>query len=147
MRLTRTGALAALLMLTGADTMTLASDKPAGAEITLDVYSGRNNPTWTLPAAQAQELYAKLQALEPAARAAPVPDGLGYQGFYIEFSGLAAPRSVVVVRGAATVTDGGKTKSLVDAGRQLESWLAQSAAAHVEPSMMQHLKEQIAKPQ
>ena len=127
--------------------MTLASDKPAGAEITLDVYSGRRNPKWTLSAADAAELYGRLQALAPAANAAPESSGLGYQGFQIEFLGLAAPQAVVVARGAATVSGGGEKKSLVDAGRQLESWLAKSAATHIEPAMMKHVADEIARAQ
>lgn len=54
---------------------------------------------------------------------------------------------MVVARGIATISGDRDRKSLIDAGRQLESWLAQSAAAHVEPAMMKHVTEQIAKPQ
>ena len=88
-----------------------------------------------------------MLALASAACAAPEVGGLGYLGFEIEFSGLAARQIVVVARGIATISGDGDRKNLIDAGQQLESWLAQSAAAHVEPAMMKHVTEQIAKPQ
>jgi len=50
-------------------------------EVQLDVFSGRQNPRWTLSADRARELQALLQGLEPTERREP--PGLGYRGFVL----------------------------------------------------------------
>ena len=56
---------------------------PEITEVTLDVFSGRPNPTWTLTAAQTGELRALLDAL-PDATCKSLALNLGYRGFVVE---------------------------------------------------------------
>jgi heat shock protein HslJ len=53
-----------------------------GAQVTLDIFSGRPNPSWSLSAAQAQELRRVVDAL-PEVACRPPDQSLGYRGFVV----------------------------------------------------------------
>lgn len=54
-----------------------------GAEVQIDIYSGRPNPTWTLGPADADRLWVTIESLPVLPDRAPVNDGLGFNGFTI----------------------------------------------------------------
>ena len=91
--------------------------------VELDVYSGRVNPSWELPAEDSRELARRLAGLATAATP-PAEPGLGYRGFVISSPG----RSVRVYQGVVSVSEGGATHHYRDSG-QLERWLAEQARA------------------
>jgi hypothetical protein len=99
-------------------------------QVTLDIFSGRPNPSWTLNPAEAKELVQRLVGLPPA-RQPPPSVGLGYRGFLItnpqEEGGL--PGEIRACRGAII----SRTKEGVarfDDVNQLEAWLAEQARKH-----------------
>lgn len=96
-------------------------------EVTLDVFSGRPNPSWTLSPEEAEELAGKLEDLPPSDRSAAADD-LGYRGFVV--TGLqdptGSPSQVHVVGGIVTVRSDVGARSYVDAG-EIERWLGEQA--------------------
>jgi hypothetical protein len=101
-----------------------------GVLVTLDVFSGRPNPSWSLSADEEQELVRRLQGL-PSGDGPPTEGDLGYRGFRLV---ARAPRStlpseVVVTKGMVTIRENGRTRHYIDANG-IESWLLDQARRH-----------------
>ena len=61
-----------------------AQRPPAQCAVTLDVFSGRRNPTWPLSKTRSVELFKHLQRIGPSSRDVAAPSaGLGYRGVVI----------------------------------------------------------------
>jgi hypothetical protein len=119
------------MMMIGGVAMTANSDELNG-QATLDIFSGRPNPTWTLSATEAQELRNHISALSTSLpNAAEVPD-LGYRGVRVALSST----EVTVGHGSVAVETGGKTTNFADAGRQLERWLLHTAQGKIAPDVL-----------
>lgn len=99
----------------------LSNRKDEPMEVELDAFSGRSNPTWTLPADKAARVRDALARL-PATDAAPRPEGLGYRGFVIRHAGTEAR----VYRGMIDVTEEGANRTLLDSAG-IEAQLAEEA--------------------
>jgi hypothetical protein len=129
--------LALLVFLIGGQAM---ADAPANANeaigiVTLDVFSGRPNPTWTLTPAQTHELQSRIKSLSTALRTEPnVPD-LGYRGVSVSIRGKESAE-VSAARGAVTVTQGGSVAKFQDTDRQLERWLVHTGEAQLSPDLL-----------
>src|SRR5215472_2176226 len=95
--------------------------------VTLEVFSGRPNPSWTLSADEEKEFLRRLQGLAPSARS-PSQGGLGYRGFRIINNSKEAqlPSEVVVANGIVTVRDDLGSHHYTDSNR-IESWLIEQA--------------------
>jgi hypothetical protein len=144
--------LAVLFITSGIHVMAAPSDKPtvhaSNAVVTLDVYSGRPNPTWSLSEAMTAELLRRLQALEASKVDAPEFDGLGYRAVRAELQDQA--KSVAVVsasRGLVTLEQAGQRFRYADSGRQFELWLVNTGTGHVSPDALRYVTGEIAKPQ
>lgn len=76
----------------------------------LDVYSGRENPVATLPAASVDELHARLADLSAANPTDP--PGLGYRGVVVieQGDGTTAPREIRAHHGVVTITSESSTE-------------------------------------
>ena len=93
------------------------------ATITLDVFSGRPNPSWELTHAQMQELEARVTAMENyLGEIVQQPGKLGYRGFQI--TGPQLPSDWRICDNIVSRT--GSTNK-VDVGRSLEMWLLSTA--------------------
>ncbi len=103
--------------------------------VTLEVFSGRPNPEWSLAPAQSAEFEQRLAAL-PAADIAGLDDPLGYRGFSVR--GRVSP--VRVFRGQ--VMNG--QQALADPGRRLERWLLDSGRGSIDPGLAAHVDLEIA---
>lgn len=103
-----------------------AQEPAAGLKVTVMIYSGQPNPTFTLtdPAliARLGAAYREAPPLEGFERATVIPSILGYQGIRIENprgeGGL--PRLVLAYRGNVEARNGG-VRFLSDPGRALET--------------------------
>lgn len=98
-------------------------------EVVLDALSGRPNPVWTLTQAKEVEFLSLLTAIESRAvtegQPRLEPPLLGYRGFEIRsLDGKSLPEKIRVFGGTVRL---GKS-SYLDADRELEKWLWQSAA-------------------
>jgi hypothetical protein len=95
--------------------------------LTALVYTGRVNPYWTLSDARTASLRRLVEALPPGGSPLP-PIGLGYSGIIVDGASLVLPRcySLRVYRGTVAAQCDGGARNLVDAGRQVERFLAES---------------------
>jgi hypothetical protein len=95
--------------------------------VTLEVFSGRPNPSWTLSADEEQELTRRLRGLPPSGES-PAAGDLGYRGFRIVNNSNRAqlPSEVVVTKGVVSVRDDRGTRHYTDVNG-IESWLVEQA--------------------
>jgi hypothetical protein len=114
-------------------------------EVEVDLYSGRPNPRFALPAAAATELEQRLATLPPAAAGASPREGLGYRGLRIVApdSGFA---EVVVSAGTVEIRDrAGRILRRADPDRALERWLIQAGASRLLPGELSTLHQDLAR--
>ena len=94
-------------------------------EVEVDLFSGRPNPVWTLPEAEAAVLLQKLDAL-PAAPARALSGDLGYRGLLVRVTGGPRERRLSIQQGVIRVEEDETPAFLEDDGRALERWLLQT---------------------
>ena len=96
-------------------------------QVTLDVFSGRPNPSWILSADEAQELARRLHGL-PSAVQLPREGDLGYRGFRIVTTPQRSklPTEIAVGQNLVTVRDDSGTRHYTDANG-IELWLLEQA--------------------
>jgi hypothetical protein len=119
----------------------VVSDESASetAQVTLGIFSGRLDPTWTLTLAQGAELRQLLNTLPPTDQ--PFDDEKwfpsGYHGFQLQLGGAGGrpPQFVQVYKGIVQVETEGKIVRLADGDYALERWLLDTAAPHIEPDI------------
>jgi hypothetical protein len=137
-----------LLTIQGVQAMAADADqtsaKISSATVTLDVYSGRPNPSWTLSDAVTGELLAKLQALAPIEREVAEFDGLGYRAVRAELRQDGAKIVVSAARGVVTCERGGRQLHYADTGRQFELWLVNTGSGHAPPDVLRYVAGEIA---
>jgi len=96
--------------------------------VELDMFSGRENPSWTLTADQARELVGLLSEL-PLCQQAAEPPALGYRGFKLTSPPALTdlPERVRVYRGIVFVGEAPELTCYRDI-RGVERWLTSQAA-------------------
>jgi hypothetical protein len=109
-----------------------------GVIVTLETFSGRPNPEWSLAPPQIVEFERRLDGLRPVSGggAADQDEPLGYRGFTVRDGD--AP--VSVFRGR--VTKG--RKALADPGRQFERWLLHTGVDSLAPGLTDYVNSEIA---
>jgi hypothetical protein len=114
------------------------------SRITLNVFSGRPNPSWLLTEPQEQQLTERLHALDQPTDKRPtgVFGGLGYRGFAItrEPTHPSGPIALLVHEDIVDHQLGGP--NLV-AQEGLEAWLADTGRAHVPDEIREHVQASI----
>jgi hypothetical protein len=98
------------------------------AKVTLQVYSGRENPSWNLSEKQISDLLALVGDL-PKSEAFTLPDNLGYRGFQVELTEDAAEKTqeIVAYKGRVLYKSAEADKYFIDRERRLEMFLLNSA--------------------
>jgi hypothetical protein len=119
---------------------------PAGGptgpvRVTLGIYSGRPDPSWTLAEDEAATLETLLAAL-PTAVGLPPTGGLGYHGFTI----ARAAGTVVAYRGAVAAPGEGERPFLADPARTVERYLARTARPHATGIELAEVERALAAP-
>jgi len=109
-------------------------------EVEIDLYSGRPNPRFTLPASA--EFQRRLAAL-PAGMC-QVREGLGYRGLRVAGTGIGS-NEVVVSGGCVEIRDaaGGVTHR-ADPGRTFERWLVEAGSGQVPPGDLDIVRDNLA---
>jgi hypothetical protein len=120
--------------------------EPAGlVRVTLGLYSGRPDPSWTLTDREVAALDAALDAL-PSAVGNPPTGGLGYHGFTIDRPGEPAWGLVVAYRGAVAPPGDAPRGFLVDPARTIERLLLETARPHVTGNELVEVERALAVP-
>jgi hypothetical protein len=137
--------LVVLLLTQGVQLMAARVDRPvinaSSAIATLEVFSGRPDPTWTLSGQQTAELSRRLQALELSTAKTVEFDGLGYRAIRAELQVAAKGTAVLTAaRGAVTLDDAGERYQYAD----VELWLVNTGAGHVPPDVLRYVTSEIA---
>lgn len=117
------------------------------ARVTLDVYSGRKNPSWSLSKGQAESLLSIVRGL-PDSEPGDFFDGLGYRGFQVS---LPHPEKggrgeLTVYRGRVRYDDGGNVKYLADKERRLEELLLKSGGPYLTPGLHKAMEREVQTP-
>ncbi|MCP3137653.1 hypothetical protein [Pyxidicoccus xibeiensis] len=109
------------------------------ARASVDIFSGREAPTWALSAEDARALRQSVQALPKGSR--PIPDvGLGYRGFTVTWADGAQARAYTDV---IEYTEAGRTVLLEDSGRKVEQRLLAGARPHLAPELFTTVESQV----
>jgi hypothetical protein len=105
-----------LLRLQGTGDDQLSTEPSIQPTVTLEVYSGRPNPSWPLEGELLATVMERVGDLTGSAEPgrAPTP-ALGYRGFRLEYLGAGAPDAVFVGRGTVTVVRGKEAEHRGDA--------------------------------
>jgi hypothetical protein len=120
----------------------IRSVAPAGlVGVTLGIYSGRPDPTWTLTVAEAAGLDAALASLPDGTDTPPV-GGLGYHGFTITRQGS----TLVAYRGAVAAPGDGPRTTKADPTRSIERYLLETSRSHVTPDEYEIAEQAITAP-
>lgn len=98
------------------------------SEVTVDIYSGRRNPSWRINGKETEMVFQMLARLPPTP-AVQFNEGLGYRGIWVRKLGTLSkfPYEMRVYRGIAT--DGARFYQDVD--QHIESWLLRSGRRHL----------------
>ena len=115
--------------------------------VTLDVYSGRPNPEWTLSDAEDRELHARLDDLISPLGAQPHRnDNLGYRGLRVRTQRQSKNVEITVGKGTIALEGGGSAVYYRDTNRQLERWLFETGRPKLQPQLMHTVEQALAKP-
>ncbi|HEX4961656.1 MAG TPA: hypothetical protein VF173_12505 [Thermoanaerobaculia bacterium] len=109
----------------------IASATMTKAEVELDVFSGRPNPTWSLSTNSLDALSEWLVKL-PRGRAEELPNHLGYRGIKVSFEYPDGSNDEVFVFGGIVRKHAGDSSDyFVDSGRALERWLLDTGKSKI----------------
>ena len=136
-----------LLLLAGAETA-MGTEDSQGKEtavVTLDVYSGRPNPTWRLSGQQVADLLQKLEALPRNAVEVRSTEALGYRGVKALVQKIANSVEVVAAKGAVTRRIGDQVQTFSDHDRMFELWLVETGEQGLSESLLQMVRREIGK--
>ena len=92
--------------------------------VVVDVFSGRENPSWSLNAVDTAELWHRLKVLPRIDKPIPNPPGLGYRGMLVIVPESNGPGTVLRAY-AGTVL--GPEGLLADSEHDMERWLLHTA--------------------
>jgi len=112
--------------------------------VTLNVFSGRPNPMWTVPEGGAAELTERIESLTTTSnlKAAAISGGLGYRGFTVRRNEEAHPIHIH----AGIVDPGHAAHSLLAEDREIEKWLLSTAGEQVPAEVKAHVEEALSAP-
>jgi hypothetical protein len=140
--------LAALALLPACTARSAAGGRPeagtGAVRVELDIFSGRPNPAWELSQEQARELRERIAKL-PRVADGTFPDPLGYRGITAVLPGAGGREERIRLFAGAVRVDApdGATLFLNDAGRQVERWLAETGAPHLDPGVYQSVLDEL----
>ena len=110
--------------------------------VTLNVFSGRPNPTFQLDDKQSDELAERLKGLQSFTEQRPSGafGGLGYRGFSVSRS-HTHPEGALDLRVHEGIVEQGLHAANLTDEAELEHWLAQLAQPHLAPEVAEHLSQ------
>jgi hypothetical protein len=117
------------------------------ATVTLQIFSGRENPSWSLSEKQIDELLALLKDL-PQAEPRDFPDGLGYRGFQVVLTENTKKKTheIVVYQGQILYETAEAKTYLADRDRRLEKFLLKTGESHLDDALSKSVSDEIKSP-
>lgn len=117
------------------------------AEVTLDIYSGRPNPSWKLNEEQLKALLSELDRL-PASEPVKFFDDLGYRGFQVFVTdGESGKREAIkACKGVVLRSAAGADRFLEDKERRVERLLLESGGKVLEAGTVESVRREIEPP-
>jgi hypothetical protein len=117
-------------------------------EVTLNIFSGRENPRWVIPANKEKDLMKHVEKITtPTLQKAPAAAGLlGYRGLTIKRSEDHPQGALKMLVHEGIVDFGRAEENLASNNRKLEQWLLESAPIKLESPVKTYLKNELAKP-
>ncbi len=113
------------------------------AKVTLNIFSGRPNPTWALSAKHANQLVTKISEL-PKSDSTSSLDGLGYSGFRVELTHSASRKSkITAYKGLVIYNVNGTSYYFTDSQRLVEKFLLKSGKSTLDSQLYQTVKAEI----
>ena len=109
--------------------------------MTLGIYSGRPDPTWTLTGSEAAAVERAIEAL-PETAGTPPEGGLGYHGFTVTSLG----RTFTAYLGTVWAGGGGPGVLRSDPGRTVERLLLELGRTHLAPAEIAEVERSLAAP-
>src|SRR5690349_20896436 len=93
--------------------------------VTLNVFSGRPNPVWTVPEGAAAELTDRVSKIETTSNLKPagVLEGLGYRGFSVRRNVDIHPLHIH----GGVIDPGHAVPTFIADDREIEKWLLSTA--------------------
>lgn len=117
------------------------------AEVTIQVFSGRENPSWSLNEKQIDELLALLKDL-PKAEPGDFQDGLGYRGFQTVLTESTSEKTqeIVAYKGRVLYKTAEAKAYFTDRDRRLEIFLLKSGDSYLDESLSKFISDEIESP-
>lgn len=114
------------------------------ATVTLQIYSGRENPKWNLTGKQANELLALLDNLSES-QPIVFHGGLGYTGFRVAWdeNGTKTTREIIAYRGQLLYRNDNSTKYFTDPQRSLERFLLKTGDSTLDAQHAKRIEQEI----
>lgn len=111
---------------------------PEPAEVELDIFSGRPNPTWKLSGEETSQLLSLLGNL-PSTDARRQEPGLGYRGFVVSFRESTAR----IYGGTVERSAGESSEFFADKNRALERWLLKASGSRLSPDLYEIVAKEV----
>jgi hypothetical protein len=116
-------------------------------KIELDIFSGRENPTWNLSPREADVFVEKFRSLPKMRSEPPRWNGLGYRGIIVR-DGLNDDEDISEIKvynEVVRVISDKEPSNYLDAGRALELWLMKTGKRHIGDQLYESVLAEIAK--
>jgi hypothetical protein len=114
--------------------------------VTLDIFSGRPNPSWELSQSQNYEFLKQISKLESGANLQfdSSKYSLGYRGFIVEEERTSFVRRVEAYQGIVKVVENDSTYTLEDKEYSIEMWLLQTTPQGLS-DIVKYVKQELVK--
>ena len=118
------------------------------AKVTLQIFSGRENPSWSLSEKQIDELLRLLNNL-PKAEPVDFQDGLGYSGFLVTLTENTTGKTqeIVAYKGQILYKTAAADAYFADRDRRMEIFLLKSGDSNLDDKLSESIKDEIESPQ
>ena len=108
--------------------------------VEVDLYSGRENPSWDLRETEAEEFRTRLATLSLDTDGRPAGhEGLGYRGLRITVDSSEGMQRIAVAAGVLTIETASEHLVMRDQDRALERWLLRTGKEHLGADLLQYL--------
>lgn len=116
---------------------------PEPAEVELDIFSGRPNPTWKLAGEETSQFLGLLREL-PSAEPGWFDAGLGYRGFAVSFQDPQGRETrVQIFKGIVKQSMGESSEYFADKDRKLERWVLKTGSSRLSPDLYEMVAKEL----